>query len=210
MSYSQREEEIVITNYFEGFTGTLLDLGSNNGIIFSNSRALIEKGWSGCLVEPCQKTFTELVINNAKYPKAWCRNVAIGTFNGHADFYESGSLINGHDHSLVSTLKAEETERWKKVNGPDQHAVEYRKTKVHVVDWKTFHRSAPHKQFDFITIDIEGMELEVLRQMNLVDLGCKLICIEYNNKNQEEFDSLIPFPLVYKNRTNLIYGKRNS
>lgn len=206
--YSQREEETVILDYFKGFTGTLLDLGANNGIIFSNSRALIEKGWFGCLVEPCQITFTELMINNVK-TKTWCRNVAIGNFNGHADFYESGSLINGHDHSLVSTLKVQETERWKTVNAPDQKPVEYKKTKVHVVDWKTFLRSCPHKQFDFITIDIEGMELEVLKQMNLNDLGCKLICVEYNNKNQEEFDSLIPMPLIYKNKTNLIYAQHS-
>lgn len=205
--YSQREEEIVILDYFKGFTGTLLDLGANDSIIFSNSRALMEQGWQGAFVEPCLETFGKLVINNIG-KKSWCRNVAIGNFNGHADFYESGSLINGHDHSLVSTLKLQETERWKTVTSPDQKPVEYKKTKVHVVDWKTFLRSCPHKQFDFITIDIEGMELEVLRQMDIKELGCKLICVEYNGKNQEEFDSLIPFPVLYKNRTNLIYGKR--
>lgn len=205
--YSQREEEIVILDYFKGFTGTLLDLGSNDGIIFSNSRALMEQGWYGALVEPCALTFGKLVLNNAG-KKAWCRNVAIGTFNGHADFYESGSLINGHDYSLVSSLKVEETQRWKTINAPGQKSVDYKKTKVHVVDWKTFLRSCPHKQFDFITIDIEGMEIEVLRQMDLKALGCKLICVEYNNKNQEQFDSLITLPLIYKNRTNLIYGKK--
>lgn len=205
--YSQREEEIVILDYFKGFTGTLLDLGANNGIIYSNSRALIEQGWKAALVEPCVITFSELVVNNIYHPNTWCRNVAIGTFNGHADFYESGSLLNGHDHSLVSSLKVEETERWKTINAPGQKSVDYKKTKVHVVDWETFLRSSRYKQFDFITIDIEGMELEVLRQMDLKALGCKLICVEYNNKDQEEFDKLIPFPLIYKNRTNLIYGE---
>jgi FkbM family methyltransferase len=203
--YSQREEERVITDYFKGFTGTLLDLGSNNGIIFSNSRALIEQGWRAALVEPCTETFGKLVMNNQN-SKVWCRNVAIGTFNGHADFYESGSLINGHDYSLVSTLKVSETHRWKTINAPDQKVVEYKKTKVHVVDWNTFLRSSPYKQFDFITIDIEGMELEVLRQMDLKELGCKLICVEHSGRNQEEYDSLIPMPVIYKNRTNIIYA----
>lgn len=206
MPYSQREEEIVILDYFKGFTGTLLDLGANNGIIFSNSRALVEQGWDGVLIEPCLLTFFELLHNSFKY-KVRCRNVAIGTFNGYADFYESGSLLNGSDYSLVSSLKLEETIRWKTVNAPGQHKVDYKKTKVHVIDWRTFLRSSPFKQFDFITIDIEGMELEVLRQMNLKDLGVKLICVEYNNKHQEEFDKLIHLPLIYKNKTNLIYGK---
>ena len=205
--YSQRCEEQVITDYFKDYKGTLLDCGANNGIIFSNSRALVEKGWSAALVEPCSITFTELMINNAHYKNTWCRNVAIGTFNGHADFYESGSLINGHDYSLVSTLKVSETQRWKTVKEPGQTVVDYKKTKVHVVDWKTFLRSSPYKQFDFITIDIEGMELEVLRQMDIKELGCKLICIEYSGRDQEDFDQLIPMPVIYKNRTNIIYGK---
>lgn len=205
--YSQRSEEIVILDYFKGFTGTLCDCGANDGIIFSNSRALIELGWSAALIEPCSISFSELMINNVRYKNTWCRNVAIGTFNGHADFYESGSLLNGHDHSLVSTLKVSETQRWKTVKEPGQIVVDYKKTKVHVVDWKTFLRSSPYKQFDFITIDIEGMELEVLRQMDIKELGCKLICIEYSGRDQEDFDELIPMPVIYKNRTNIIYGK---
>lgn len=208
MMYSQREEQTVITDYFKGFTGTLLDLGANDGIVFSNSRALIEKGWGAALVEPCHMVFCDLYNNTVQFPKVWLRNVAIGTANGHADFYESGSLLNGHDYSLVSSLKLEETIRWKTINAPGQQKVDYKKTKVHVIDWRTFLRSSPFKQFDFITIDIEGMELEVLRQMNLKDLGVKMICVEYNNKHQDEFDKLIPLPLLYKNKTNLIYAKR--
>lgn len=207
MDYSQHGEQKIITNYFKGFTGTLLDIGSNDGIILSNSRALIEKGWYGALVEPCSITYLELLQNNFLNSKVWCRNVAIGTFNGKADFYESGSLLNCNDYSLVSSLKLEETQRWKTATKPEHKIVDYKKTKVHVIDWKTFLRSSPYQTFDFITIDIEGMELEVLRQIDLKALGCKLICVEYNNKNQEEFDSLIPLPLLYKNRTNLIYGR---
>jgi hypothetical protein len=40
------------------------------------------------------------------------------------------------------------------------------------------------KRFDFITIDAEGMDFEILHQMNLTDLGCKCICIEHNSTPQ--------------------------
>lgn len=205
--YSQREEEIVILNYFNGFTGHLLSLGENDGKTFSNALALIEQGWSGDLVEPCKQVFDRLVHRHVNNDRIWMHNVAIGNKVGLQPFYESGSLINGHDYALVSTLVPQETDRWKKINAPGQHAVDYKETLVTVVDFKTLLQNTQQNQFDFITIDIEGMEIEVLRQMNLVDLGCKLICVEYNNKNQEEFDALIPFPLIHKNRTNLIYGK---
>lgn len=207
MSYSQREEEIVILNYFEGFTGHLLSLGENDGITFSNALALIERGWSADLVEPCGPVFEKLTNLHSKNFGVWIHNVAVGSNNGRQKFYESGSLINGHDYALVSTLLESETERWKKVNAPGQHEVQYRETEVNVVDFRTLLHTTQQKNFDFITMDIEGMELEVLRQMDFSNLGCKMICVEYNGKNQEDFDTLIPLPVIYKNRTNIIYAK---
>lgn len=208
MMYSQREEEIVILDYFSGFTGHLLSLGENDGKTFSNALALIEKGWTADLVEPCEAAFERLCMQHTDRENVFLHRVAVGTKTGPQLFFESGSLLNCNDYSLVSTLKEEETLRWKTVNDTDQHIVQFKTTQVQVVDFKTLLNFCYGNQFDFITIDIEGMELEVLRQMNLKDLGCKLICVEYNNKYQEEFDNLIPLPLLYKNRTNLIYAKR--
>jgi hypothetical protein len=37
-----------------------------------------------------------------------------------------------------------------------------------------------NEKFDIISIDIEGMDYEVLSQMNLDELGCKILCIEFN------------------------------
>lgn len=205
--YSQREEQQVITDYFKGFTGHLLSLGENDGKTFSNALALIEQGWSADLVEPSTEVFNRLVALHKENEYVALHKVAVGESNGMQDFYESGSLLNCNDHSLVSTLKESETIRWKTTTAPDQKIVEYRTTQVQVVDFKTLLCLCMYKQFDFITMDIEGMELEVLRQMDIERLGVKLICIEYNGKNQELFDELIPLPVIYKNRTNLIYGR---
>jgi FkbM family methyltransferase len=204
--YSQREEEIVILSYFKDSKGHLLSLGENDGKTFSNALALIEQGWSADLVEPCDTVFSRLMEQHTMNEDIWLHNVAVGTKNGLQSFYESGSLINGHDYALVSTLVPEETNRWRTINSPDQHPVEYKETTVSVVDFKTLLKNTKQKTFDFITIDIEGMELEVLRQMDLKELGCKMICVEYNGKNQEEYDNLIHLPVIYKNRTNIIYA----
>jgi hypothetical protein len=50
VSYSQNKEEEVILNYFNGHVGTFVDLGANDGITFSNTRALAERGWKGVLI----------------------------------------------------------------------------------------------------------------------------------------------------------------
>ena len=39
MNYSQNNEQNIILNYFKNYKGTLLDLGANDGITFSNSYA---------------------------------------------------------------------------------------------------------------------------------------------------------------------------
>lgn len=205
--YSQHGEQQIILNYFGDFVGTLLSIGENDGITFSNARALLEKGWYGILVEPSEKTFKELEKNCGHF-NAQLHNVAISDHVGEVEFFESGSLIGKGDHSLVSSIVEAETERWKQKSKPEDPIVDFTKTTVPCVDVATLIKNTTCTTFEFITIDTEGMDLEILKQLDLEALGCRLICVEYNNKDAEEFDRLIPFPLLYKNRTNLIYGRK--
>lgn len=206
IDHSQHQEQSVILEYFNGRTGNLLDIGSNDGITFSNSLALIQCGWAGDLVEPSHEAFRRLCQLHVHRENVYLHNVAIWDRNGEVDFYESGPLVNGHDFALVSSLKVDETQRWKTVRKPEHRPVAYKQTKVIAIDWKTFMQHSYCKTYDFITIDVEGCELDILRQMDLTALGCKMICVEYNGKDQDKFDALIPMPLHWKNRTNLIYA----
>lgn len=207
--YSQHFEQQTILDYFGNFTGTLLDIGANDGVTFSNSRALLEKGWYGVLVEPSEETFAELVNNCEPFTgKVLLHNVGIADYNGTADFYESGELIGG-DHSLVSSMKETETARWKKKSKPSDPVVKFKKTTIPVIEFATLLKNSGLDRIDFITIDVEGMELEILKQIDITALGCQLICIEYNGKQElaEAYDALIPHPVLHKNKTNIIYGK---
>lgn len=205
--YSQHGEQQVILDYFEGCHGVVMDIGANNGITFSNSRALLELGWYGILVEPCKTTFAELVNNCGLFTgKVLLHNIGISDYCGEADFYESGSIINGHDHSLVSSMKIKETERWKKKSKPKDPIVSFTKTTIPVIDYATLLKNSGNPQFDFLTIDVEGMELEILKQIDFSLIS--MVCVEYNGKDElaESYDAIIPMPLLYKNRTNVIYA----
>lgn len=206
--YSQHGEQQVITDYFKGFIGMLLDIGANDGKTFSNSRALLELGWYGVLVEPSEKTFKELQKNCGEFP-VQLHNVGVATYCGTAEFFESGPLVSEADHSLISSMKEAETERWKKKSKESDPIVEFTKTTISVIDFDTLLKNSRCDTFDFITIDVEGMEVEILKQMNIKSLGCKMICVEYNGKPElaEIYDRLIPHPVVYKNRTNIIYAE---
>lgn len=146
--YSQRGEQPVILDYFKGFAGTLLDIGANDGITFSNSRALLELGWYGVLVEPSEKTFEQLTKNCEPFIRqVILHNVGIADFNGTAEFYESGPLVTDEDHSLVSTMKEVETERWKKKSKPEDRIVDFTKTKIPVIDFATLLKNSGCNHF---------------------------------------------------------------
>jgi FkbM family methyltransferase len=209
MYYGQNKEDEVIhqlitSKYGNQFKGSFLDLGANDGITLSNSRFFIENGWNGILVEagklPYQKLMTTILPNTIAI------NCAIGNQNGLLSFYESTNLLNADDIGLVSSLVEDETQRWKKAG---VRFVEY---KVECFTWDSF-RDKFHlksQNYDIISIDIEGMDYDVLIQMNLEELECKVLCIEFNGNEMQkyvDYASKYGMTLVHQNPENLIFLK---
>ena len=57
MYHSQNKEAQIVLNYFNGRVGNLCDIGTNDGITFSNSYDLIQTGWTATLLEPSPKAY---------------------------------------------------------------------------------------------------------------------------------------------------------
>lgn len=201
MRYSQNLEEDIILEYLKGKTGAFLDLGANDGITLSNTRALADIGWKGVLIEASPKAFKRLQVNYGNSPDHHLYNIALGSFNGIAKFNESGALLGTEDTSLVSTFHESEMDRFKSV-------VKYEVIEAKCLTWETFIGGCPIKNFDFISMDIEGSELEVLPFMDLAKTF--MICIEWNGKQhlKTEYEKyLMGFNLIHSNGENLIYGR---
>jgi FkbM family methyltransferase len=203
--YSQNKEQEAILKYFGDFKGTFLDLGANNGEILSNTRALAELGWCGCLVEPSPKVFPKLkkLYEASKKGCFYVYNCAIGNTNGTAVLHDSGELLRTGDQALVSTLVEIEKKRFESV-------LTYEPVEVKVFRWKTFLNRLSIKTFDFVSVDCEGLDLDILKQMDIEALGVKCLCIEWNG-NQElkaEFDNIMTgFKIIYTSGENLIYAR---
>jgi FkbM family methyltransferase len=199
--YSQNQEEKYITEYFKDFKGTLLDIGANDGKTFSNSLKLIENGWKAYLVEPSPKAFQKLKSLHNGNSNVECLTIAIGTANQKAMLHESGwHLHHKGDIGLLSSLKREETERWKRV--------EFKESEVEVMDYKTFTDLIGYHAFDFITIDAEGMDWEILSQIDLT--YTKMVCVETNSIETEKYINYcrgFGMRLIYKNAENIIMVK---
>ena len=59
--YAQYGEEDFLDVFFKDRIGYLCDIGAADGMRYSNSRSLLEKGWSGLLIEPNKSNFAKLV-----------------------------------------------------------------------------------------------------------------------------------------------------
>jgi FkbM family methyltransferase len=203
--HSQNKEEEAILKYFGEHKGTFLDIGSNDGITLSNTRALAELGWCGVLVEPAPIAFRKLksLYESEKKGCFYLYNCAIGNNNGTAVLHDSGSLLKKGDTSLVSTLVPSEKKRFESV-------LTYEEVEVKVYRWKTFFNRLTIKKFDFVSIDCEGLDLDILKQMDIDALEIKVFCIEWNGnqKIKDEIDKImISFKVIYTSGENLIYGR---
>lgn len=204
VDFSQNGEQRVIEKYFGQMKGTLLDIGANDGVTFSNSHALIQAGWDALLVEPSPKAFEKLQYSYCNYEGVQRLELAVGAENGHLILKESGSLLNTGDVALVSSFLPEEQARWQSLNMP------FEDVEVEVVDVATLLQRSRLKHFDFVSIDIEGMERVVVPQFDFNAIGAKMVCIEFNGKDQSFFDQHMNgqgYKLIHKNAENLIYAK---
>jgi FkbM family methyltransferase len=217
--YSQSGEQKIILDCFGSSIGTVLDIGANDGVTFSNSRALIELGWRACLVEPAELPFAklkELYMPDQQLPDGsliygtgingvthlLCVNAAITTADGPLDFYSSGTHLKQGDTDLLSTTRPEELARWKKSGEV------FTKTTVRGITVKTLLAETGLTRADFISIDAEGVDYDILRQLDLTALSTRMVCVEVNRADQRPFDDYCAshgMRLLHRNFENAIY-----
>ena len=210
--YSQNNEDEIIFDYFkvmypenEGIR-TMIDIGANDGKTFSNSLLFVENQWKCTLIEPSKRAFKLLHDLHSNNPDVILHNFGFEMFNGKQTFYESGAYRDGDDVALYSSLNEEEIQKWK-------HDVPFVEVEADFLTWFDF-RCKNQDKYDLISIDCEGFDLTLLHQMDLNQLGCKCLCIEWNSiefvkENIVDYCAAFGFTLLYRNPENLILTKNN-
>jgi FkbM family methyltransferase len=161
--YSQNNEEQIINDLF-GDTGMFLDVGAYDGKWCSNTLRLHERGWCGVLVEPAPSCFAALERQYAKKPRAKLVNAAISNMDGMIEIHESGPL---------STTSIAFIKEW-----PDHKFVS---CMIRAITWKTLFDEYG-SNYDFVNIDTEGTNLDVLRMFPFEHCRPLCICIEHERK----------------------------
>lgn len=202
-SFSQSQEDLFILNYFGDYKGTLLDVGANDGITFSNSLLFIQNGWQAHCFEP-GSVFSELSSLHKDNLNVHLYNCGLSDRDGVVTFWESENHVpHGKDKGLVSTTVFEETKRWPNVK--------FHEKQIQLMAFDRFYNWINRGKIDFISIDCEGMEYQILQSIDLHAVGCQCLIIEYNgdpNLLKLFSDYCSGFKLVVKNAENLIFVRR--
>ncbi|HVW99703.1 MAG TPA: FkbM family methyltransferase [Candidatus Babeliaceae bacterium] len=182
----------------------MLEIGANNGTDLSNSKLLIENGWAAHLVEP-SSVFVQLSLCHSGNKNIHIYNYGIGEREEKVTFWESGHHFSHRkDHALLSTTDYAETKKWRKTG------VQFEEKTIELVSFERFWRHAGLVNFDFISIDVEGLDWQVLKQIDLDATGCRCLCIEFNNNGDlrrmiEKYCETFGLKLAAINNENLIF-----
>ncbi len=194
--YTQYDEQEKIKEFFGSYVGQYLDVGAACGVKFSNVYDLLLSGWSGTSVEASAVEFRTLQNNYREFKdRTTLVNAVIADKEGFTNFYTEGQL---------STTSPEHMKLW------EPYAVKYNWTWDPSLNYAiTLNKLLEHLKtdFDFVSIDLEGTNAEVIRSIdwNLLP-KCKLICIEHEEKENvfEEYLKQFGFSIYHRTSVNLL------
>ena len=163
-SYSMDGEDLEIVKYFENLNnGFYVDVGCYHPVEVNNTYLLYKKNWKGINIDP-NKFSIELF--NFLRPDDLNYNLAISNKGGQGEFYYQKKL------SKLSTLKKAIAKGVFQENFKTKEITTSRLSDL--IDKTKF----KNKKIDFLNVDAEGSDLDVLKSLNFDIYRPKIICVE--------------------------------
>lgn len=149
ISYAQNREDVLLRRVFpDRAEGCYVDVGANEPVRGSVTQHFYESGWSGVNCEP-GRIYAELA---AARPRDVNLNVAVSDQCGELNFYEFQPF---HAFSTCSLTEAEAHRA--------EHGLQYATRRVPVLTLAEICARHVRRPIDFLSVDVEGHEPEVLR-----------------------------------------------
>lgn len=175
MFYGQFREDEYVNNFFEeNYIGICIDVGAYDGISGSNTFFFENKGWDCLCIEPVSESF-----NNCKNIRKKCLNLCVSDYNCD-DINFNVVTVNETNKSAISSLKIDERLIESHKNIINQ--IDTVKVNVRKLDTILNELNFPNI-IDFISIDTENTELDVLKGLTIENYDIKFFIIE-NNFNE--------------------------
>ncbi len=161
--YSQCHEDELMLRYLPERNGTYIDVGAGQPVRGSNSYYFYKKGWVGHLFEPIQSNINLIKIfrrRDTKYRKL------IGETNTKTTFYE---FIPTEYSTTVKNVADNLVKEGKKLKSTyELESIRLSETDI----------ALNPTQPTFMSIDVEGADLEVLNSIDWTKIKPRVVCIE--------------------------------
>lgn len=209
-SYSQDGEDLLLSSFYgvaPDYKGFYLDIGAHHPLRFSNTQYFYERGWHGINIDATPNSMLE--FNKLRERDI---NLEIGISDKSEELYYycfSESALNGFDEKMMLEYEKVGYELKEKV----------------LIKTKTINEVLEEylpigQKIDFINIDIEGVDLNVLKSLNFEKYAPDFFLIEELNFCSKSFlelkDSEIYKFLQTKNylpigktKRTVLYAKNN-
>lgn len=200
MFYSQDEQDKFLeTNVFKGLkNGVFIDVGAHNGINLNNTLYFEEtNNWTGINIEPNVKVYRDLITRRPK-----CINLSCAVCNkdGETEFF-----CNFGETTMLSGIKEtydprhlQRLARENRYIGGVTHLI-----KVETKKLETICDEHNIKHVNYLSIDVEGAEFEVIKSINFDKVFIDVIGFENNYE-----DTTLPI-IKYLEDRNYVIIKRS-
>jgi FkbM family methyltransferase len=199
------QDEIVYNHFFRGkLDGVYLDIGAHDGVQFSNSKFFDDLGWKGMCVEANPKEFANLCKNRPNainvYGAAYDRNGTVKFRVNDGWTSQLSGIEEAYHPSHIDRVKNELVHH----GGATQI--------IDIPCFKVADKLIENKitSIDYMSLDVEGAELQILKTIPFERVQIKVINVEDNYNQEAEYDAIL-LPLGYKKmdrlQWDLIYYK---
>lgn len=154
-----------------------VDVGANDGIIASNTAHYdLNMGWEGICIEPHPRAFSELVKNR---PNAINLNICISDEQGEVDF----CVVNGYAEMLSGIEKCYHVDHKKRIDSEiESYGGSKEIVKISSKPLKQVLFENQVKKIDYLSIDTEGSELQIIESIDFDLVDIRVISTENSSR----------------------------
>lgn len=205
-SYSLDGEDLVIDKILRNKKkGFYVDVGAYDPRRVNNTKRFYDKGWTGINIEPDKKNYKKFLQQRKRDINL---NIGIGNKNSQLKFYK-------FIPDTLSTFSTKERLKYQQLG--------HKFLGTEIIDVKKLsnilNKYCQSKKIDFLSVDTEGYDLEVLESNDWKKFRPKVICIEtaiyegfklttHSRKKGYAIGSFLKskgYKIILDNQTNSIY-----
>lgn len=179
--FSQYGQDLFVRKLLEDENkGFFLDIGANDGISLSNTYFFEKLGWNGICVEPNPELFNKLEQSRLCH----CINACITSDDGIVKFIQ----ISGPANMLSKIVNQKDPHSFDRI----EKEISQKGGNKKIIDIDSISPSTLFKRFeisnvDFLSIDTEGNELQILKAIDYSNISIKVISVENGTRSSTIF-----------------------